>query len=264
MADEQTKDPRAAKLGAAKLAFGLLAVWATGQTSVFASDPSDKPNPMLTQPAELRKKLSEPGVRVLDTRPQAEYAKGHVPGAVPVDVKGWQELGKKEGGFRDAKAWGEQVGRLGIGRDTHVVVYGSSLPDTARVWWTLKYLGLRDVAVLDGGWELWVKEKQPTATDSPKVGEVKFEPKFQADRLEEIDSLKESVRSGKVTVVDARSPDEFTGMEVRGKRGGHIPGAKNLEWKELLADDGRFKSPEELRELFRRRGIDPSQTAVTC
>jgi thiosulfate/3-mercaptopyruvate sulfurtransferase len=179
-------------------------------------------------------------------------------------VKAWQELEKKEGGFRDAKAWGEQVGRLGIGHDTHVVVYGSSLPDTARVWWTLKYLGLRDVAVLDGGWELWVKEKQPTATDSPEVGEVKFEPKFQADRLEEIDSLKESVRSGKVTVVDARRPDEFTGKDVRGKRGGHIPGAKNLEWKELLAADGRFKSSEELRELFRRRGIDPDKTAVTC
>ena len=65
-------------------------------------------------------------------------------------------------------------------------------------------------------------------TTSPNVEAVKFEPKFQADRLEEIDSLKKSVKSGKVTVVDARSTDEFTGKEVRGKRGGHIPGAKHL------------------------------------
>jgi thiosulfate/3-mercaptopyruvate sulfurtransferase len=96
------------------------------------------------------------------------------------------------------------------------------------------------------------------------VEAVKFEPKFQADRLEEIDALKKGVGSGAVTVVDTRSRDEFTGKDIRGKRGGHIPGAKHLEWKELLAEDGRFKSPEQLRALFRQRGIVPEQTAVTC
>lgn len=219
---------------------------------------------MLIEPEELHNKLNQPGVRVFDTRAQAEYAKGHIPGAVRVDVKIWQEQGKKEGGFHDAKAWGEKVGRLGIGHDTRVVVYGSSPTDTARVWWTLKYLGLENVAILNGGWDLWVKQKLPTDTAAPKVDAVAFEPKFQADRLEEIDSLKKSVQSGKVTVVDARTKDEYTGKEARGKRGGHIPGARHLEWKELLAEDGRFKSPEQLRALFRERGILPEQTAVTC
>jgi thiosulfate/3-mercaptopyruvate sulfurtransferase len=93
---------------------------------------------------------------------------------------------------------------------------------------------------------------------------VTFEPKFQADRLEEIDSLKQALPSGKVTVVDARSTKEYTGEEVRGQRGGHIAGAKHLEWKDLLAEGGRFQSPERLRKLFRERGIEPDQTAVTC
>jgi thiosulfate/3-mercaptopyruvate sulfurtransferase len=157
-----------------------------------------------------------------------------------------------------------QVGQLGIGHDSPVVVYGSNLTDTARIWWTLKYLGLQNVTILNGGWQVWMKEKLPMDTASPRSEAVKFEPKFQADRLEEIDTLKKSVQSGKVTVVDARSADEFTGKDVRGKRGGHIPGAKHLEWKERLAEDGRFKSPEQLRELFRQRGITPNQTAVTC
>jgi len=219
---------------------------------------------MLIEPGEHQKKLKEPDLRILDTRPQAEYAKGHVPGAVSVDVKSWQDLGKKEGGFHDAKAWGEKVGQLGISHDSKVIVYGSNLTETARVWWTLKYLGLQNVTILNGGWQLWIKEILLTDTTSPKIEAVAFEPKFQADRLEEIDSLKKSVQSGKVTVVDARSIDEFTGKDVRGKRGGHIPGAKHLEWKELLAEDGRFKSSEQLRELFRQRGITPDQTAVTC
>src|SRR5262249_25282663 len=160
---------------------------------------------------------------LLDARPQADYAKGHIPGAVRVDVKSWQELGKKDGGFHDVHAWGQKVGQLGLSHDTPVVVYGSVLTDTARIWWTLKYLGHQDVAIVDGGWALWSKESRPSETSSPVVEAVKFEPKFQTDRLEEIDSMKKAVRSGEVTVVDTRSKDEFTGKEVRGKRGGHIP-----------------------------------------
>jgi 3-mercaptopyruvate sulfurtransferase SseA/ubiquinone/menaquinone biosynthesis C-methylase UbiE len=222
------------------------------------------PRTMLIQPEELQTDLKRPGLRLLDTRPRPDYAKGHIPGAVRVDVKSWQELGKKDGGFHDAQAWGQKVGQLGLSHDSWVVVYGSSPTDAARIWWTLKYLGLPNVALLDGGWALWSKEKRPSETSSAVVEAVKFEPKFQADRLEEIDALKKGVGSGAVTVVDTRSRDEFTGKEVRGKRGGHIPGAKHLEWKELLAEDGRFKSPEQLRALFRQRGIEPEQTAVTC
>jgi thiosulfate/3-mercaptopyruvate sulfurtransferase len=217
---------------------------------------------MLIEPEELQRKLKEPRLRILDTRPPAEYAKGHVPGAVPVDVKSWQDLGKKEGGFRDAKAWGEKVGELGIDRDSHVVVYGSALTDTARIWWTLKYLGLANVSILNGGWDVWAKEKRPTDTATPKVVATTFEPRFDADRLEEIDSLKASLRSGKLKVVDTRSKDEFTGKEVRGPRGGHIPGAVHLGWKELLGKDGRFKTPTELQALFRSRGIVPDDAAA--
>jgi thiosulfate/3-mercaptopyruvate sulfurtransferase len=228
-----------------------------------AADPKPpEPGTMLTESADLEKNLKQPGWRILDTRPAADYTKGHIPGALWVDLKSWQELAKKDGSFQDARAWGEKVGTLGISNDTPVVVYGSSLPDTARAWWTLKYLGLQKVTILNGGWDLWTKDKRPTDSAVSKQAAVKFEPKFQADRLEEIDALKKSVQAGKVTVVDTRTTDEVTGKEVRGKRGGHIPNAKHLEWKEMLAADGRFKSPEQLRELFKQRGIQPDQTTV--
>jgi thiosulfate/3-mercaptopyruvate sulfurtransferase len=238
---------------------------ATGQEkSVRPGINGKEPRTMLIEPEDLQGELKKTRLRILDTRPQSEYAKGHIPGAVRVDGKRWQQLGSKEGGFRDATAWGKEVGRLGIRADSDVVVYGSNLPDTARIWWTLKYLGLSNVTILDGGWDLWAKEKRPTDTSLPDIDVVDFKPKLQADRLEEIDSLKKSLQTGKVTVVDARSKAEFTGQDVRGKRGGHIPGAKHLEWKELLEKDGRFKSPEDLRALFRQRGILPDQAAVTC
>ena len=143
-----------------------------------------------------------------------------------------------------------------------MVVYGDRLSDTARIWWLLKYVGVENAAILDGGWRRWVKQGRPMEKSVPKVAATALKPKFQLDRLEEIDSLKKSLRVGNVQVVDARSTDEFTGKDVLDKRGGHIPGATHLEWKELLAQDGRFKTREELRALFRQRGILPDETAV--
>ncbi len=249
-------------------AVALLAAGSLVLASLWAGQPADRKQPetraMLVEPGELQQQLQQPRLRVLDTRPQPDYAKGHISGAVWVDVKSWQDLGKKEGGFHDAKAWGDKVGQLGISHDSRVVVSGSNPTDSARIWWTLKYVGLKNVTILNGGWQLWTKEKRPIDTTLPRIEATRFEPHFQSDRLEEIDALKQAVRSGNVTVVDARSTDEFTGKEVRGTVGGHILGAKHLEWKELLAEDGRFKSPDQLRELFRKRGITPDQTAVTC
>jgi len=244
------------------LAVLVLLFLGIAEAKTTADTKPPEPRTMLIEPGDIEKKLKQPGVRILDTRPLPDYAKGHLPGAIRVDVKRWQDLGKKEGGFQDAKGWGEKVGQLGISHDSQVIVYGSNPPDTARIWWTLKYLGHQNVTILNGGWELWNKEKRPADTASPNIEAVKFDPKFQTDRLEEIDSLKKSVQAGKITVVDTRTTDEFTGKEVRGKRGGHIPGAKHLEWKELLAEDGRFKSSEQLRELFKQRGIQLDQTAV--
>jgi 3-mercaptopyruvate sulfurtransferase SseA/precorrin-6B methylase 2 len=219
---------------------------------------------MLIEPEQLQKTIVQPGLRILDTRAQTEYAAGHIAGAVRVDVKSWQQLSAREGGLHDTSAWAEQVGRLGISATSAVVVYGDRLPDTARIWWTLKYLGVQDVSILDGGWPLWKKENRPTDQSTPAIATVKFEPQCQSDRLEEMDSLKKSLHSEHLTIVDTRSADEYTGKEVRAKRGGHIPGAKLLEWKGLLAPDGRFKSPAQLRALFREHGIQPAQTAVTC
>lgn len=219
---------------------------------------------MLIQAEQLRPMLTQPAVRLLDTRAADEYAKGHIPGAVRVETKDWQKLAARDGGLTDTAAWANLAGQLGLAPDTHVVVYGANPTDTARIWWTLKYLGHPNVAILDGGWDRWVKLKQPMDTETPAIAATSFEPKFQKDRLAEIDPLKSSVESGDVTVVDARSAKEFTGEDARGPRGGHIPGAKHLEWKDLLAHDGRFKSPDDLRTLFRHRGINPEQTAVTC
>jgi thiosulfate/3-mercaptopyruvate sulfurtransferase len=233
-----------------------------GATDSREGDSSGKKSAMLIEPAALQERLKQDGLRVLDTRAKEEYAESHVPGAVWVDVKAWQEQGKRPGGFQDASAWAEKVARVGVGADSRVIVYGNRLSDTARIWWLHEYVGVTDVVILDGGWDLWTREGRPAESAVPAITPTRFAPRFDADRLAELDPLKDLLGKGGVTVVDARSEEEFTGTDVRGKRGGRIPGATHLEWKELVAADGRFKSVPDLQELFRQRGILPSETAV--
>lgn len=232
---------------------------AAGVCSTLAEEPKSA---KLIEPTELQNRLKEAGLRILDTRSNQAYAKSHVSGAAWVDVASWKELGKSKGGFRNTGVWGEKVGQLGLAVDSTVVVYGSKLSDTARIWWLLKYLGVERVVILDGGWKVWTEEGRPTENTVPTIAATRFVPRFDADRLAEKDPLKDLLGTGKVTVVDTRSAAEFTGKDVRGKRGGHIPGATHLEWKELVAEDGRFKTVPQLQELFRKRGILRSKTAV--
>ena len=209
---------------------------------------------MLVESAQLQIKLNSRRLRIVDVRPGAEYAKGHIPGAVRVDVGDWKTQAVAERGLHDSEGWAKRIAALGISRDTHVVVYGNRVSNSARIWWLLKYVGVTDVSLIDGGWDTWVREDRPVDTSTPQVTSSKFTPNFQVDRLAEIDSVKESLTSRSVKVVDTRSDDEFTG--------GRVPGSVHLEWKHLLADDGRFKTHRQLKTLFREQGILPADTAV--
>ena len=209
---------------------------------------------ILVEPDQLQKQLNDKHLRVLDVRSQNEYTKGHIPGALRVNVGDWKHLATTGNGLYDAKGWAKTLAPLAITSKTHAVVYGSRLTDTARVWWILKYLGVKNASLLNGSWEAWAKSNRPVETSAAEITATKFTPNFQDDRLEKIDSLKKSLQSDKLKIVDTRSDSEFAG--------GRIPGAAHLEWKELIAKNGRFKTKSQLRELFRKRGIMPDETAV--
>lgn len=235
---------------------------AGGSDSKVTSNSRAAQQSMLIEAGQLLQMLNDPQLRILDARSRQEYVKGHVPGAAWVNVSDWKTLATADGGLHDADSWAKKMGAQGIGQDMRVVVYGGSVSDTARIWWLLKYVGVKEVSILDGGWDSWTKQHHPIETITPRIAMATFQPHFQSDRLEEIGTLKTSLGKANVKVVDTRSDAEFTGREIRGKRGGHIPGAVHLEWKELLAEDGRFKTRDELRTLFRKRGILPDETAV--
>lgn len=233
-------------------------------TAVRAGDEYPRPD-LLVEPAALAKPEEAKRFVVLDAREKAKYEAGHAPAARWVDHAAWA---KSFGDGGDAAGWSKRVGALGIDADAKVVVYDDNhAKDAARVWWILRYWGVKDVRLLNGGWVGWEKGNHPTEKGEAAVTPVAFKAVPAADRLATKDDLLKSLGGGKLQIVDARSEGEFCGIDaMKNKRAGAIPGAKQLEWIDLIdKDTHRFKSPEDLKKLFDGAGVKLDRpTATHC
>ena len=220
---------------------------------------------LLTQPAELAAR--PPGaVTILDARSASEYRRGHVPGAVPIhwaDFRdGWWRTGKLP---PDLQALASSLARFGVDEDRPVVVYGKARDgwgEEGRIAWMLAYLGHRDVSILDGGWPAWLESSLPISrsSDRPLVGHFVAHPvpglRASADDVA-------ALRRGAGTVLDVRTLEEWRGSTPHFEaRGGHVPGAVHLEWKDLLDARGRL-DPDLARARLRAAGVDPTQPVIT-
>jgi thiosulfate/3-mercaptopyruvate sulfurtransferase len=218
---------------------------------------------LLIEPTELATPENAKKFVVLDVRGKGSYLEGHVPGARWVDALTWA---KAFGSGEDAKEWSRKIGALGIDLSTPVVVYDrGGVQDAARIWWILRYWGVRDVRMLNGGWRGW----SASGGTVQKVGvkpesvEVKLTP--HRERL----ATREQIQAGLAgagfgQILDARSEGEFCGTTETARRNGTIPGARHLEWKEMFdGKTGRVKPAAELARLFKEAGIDPARPATT-
>jgi thiosulfate/3-mercaptopyruvate sulfurtransferase len=233
-------------------------------TTLLAANPYPRPE-LLLEPAELAKPEVARQFVVLDARERPKYDKGHIPQARWVDQAAWA---KAFGHGQDTAGWARRIGGLGLGTDTPVVIYDDNdAKDAARVWWLLRYWGVADVRLLNGGWAGWTAAEQPTAKDEAAPAPVAFEAKASPGRLATKEQLLGSLEGGSLQIVDARSAKEFCGEAKLGnKRGGAIPGAKHLEWIDLIdRRTHRFKAAEDLRKVFEQAGVGLGRpTATYC
>ncbi len=213
---------------------------------------------------DLQRRLGEPHLRLLDARPQGEYDTGHMPGAVWVDPKAVEKMAAKPGVLTDRAAWEAWIAPLGIGPDTEVLVYDANRQlDAARLWWLLRYLGIGQVGLIDGGFPLWEKQGRPVTVEPRKVEPRRFEVCFRSDRLATRDEVLGALKQGKVRVIDARSQAEHTGVEKRAKRGGRVPTSCHLEWAQFVDRDGRFLDEGGLRAKLAKAGVNPGEPVIT-
>ncbi len=156
----------------------------------------------------------------------------------------------------------------GVSNDDHVVVYSSSpMHYAARAFMTLEYLGHRGkVSVLDGGWETWQRQQRRTVPRPRVPSPGTFAANVRDDVLVTADALAEHLDDPKVILIDARPAREYTG-ERRGRnaRGGHLPGAYNLYWEDLLVseDEPRLGDLVKVRGRFEEAGASSDGVVVS-
>ena len=216
------------------------------------------PNADIIIEAEALKTVDPKTTVILDARDAKTYAAGHVPGAVQLNLT---EFGKAVPDTPEA--WADKLGKLGIKADTPVVVYAADARDPAGAWWMLKDAGADRVRLLSGGYPAWEKAGGTVETTANKPKPVAFGKPVKTDRLADKENLMSILKDKTAQILDARSNDEYCGAAGKATRLGHIPGAVQLEWSELLAPDKKFKSPDELKKLIADRKIDLGQPAVT-
>ncbi|MHB8864258.1 MAG: sulfurtransferase [Pirellulaceae bacterium] len=220
---------------------------------------------LLVEPAQLAKPEVIEQFVILDARPAEAYQQEHVPTARWVDHAAWEKA-FEEG--QDVEGWSKRIGQLGLESDSKVVIYDDQgMKDAARIWWILRYWGLSDVRLLNGGWKTWNAEGFPTSNDVagtivPSEFKAEARPERLANKQQVLDLLLDNAGH---QVVDARSEKEFCGLDaLNNEKAGSIPGAKHLEWSDLVDQQThRFKSPDDLRTLFEKAGIDLAQPAIS-
>jgi len=234
----------------------------------------------LVDPAWLAARLDDPLVVPLDCTwyvpemgisGRARFEEGHVPGAVYVDL---DEISDSASPYVNMMCTSETFERvmsaLGIGSDTHVVVYNANYV-SARLWWMFRHFGHEEVSILDGGWARWLAESRPVETGPARPRPLR---RFVAGKprsdIVTADTVLNALRSGDAQVVDVRPAGKFDGTEPTGYPGvlpGHMPGAVNIPWAELFTADAerRFIAPERFEALLAERGVDADRPIIaTC
>ncbi len=226
------------------------------------------PNGSLLVEADwLQERLGGPGLRLIDLRPPEKYAQGHIPGALRLSLADTLTVRDGVKGMLKPPAELEPIfGRLGVGLDTHVILYDDRGGlDAARIFWTLEYLGHGRVSLLNGGWPKWAGEGRPTTTNHPEVPPAAFRAAPDESRLATAEWVRARLGGHETALVDARTPAEFTGEDVRADRGGHIPGAANIPWTMDLNEDGTFKPARALRRMYFGEGVrDYKEVVAYC
>jgi thiosulfate/3-mercaptopyruvate sulfurtransferase len=218
----------------------------------------------------LAARLNQVEVRVLDASwylpssgrdGKAEFRAGHIPGARYFDL---DEVSDDRTSLPHmlptATRFAEQVGALGVGNDSTVVVYDGSGANLSagRAWWLFRAFGHDRVAVLDGGSKKWKAEGRVMETGAPRVEPAVFTAKPRRGIVRTMDDVADALRSGLAQVVDMRSRGRFEGSDSEPRPGlpsGHMPGALNLPYSSLVAADGTLLPPDELRQRIASAGI---------
>ena len=205
---------------------------------------------MLISPNALDQILNDPNLVLIDARSFKEYSEAHIPGAVNLDLFAFHWFDTTKKGIESFNAQTKELfSFVGVTNEKKVVFYDNvSGILAARGVWMLLYFSHPQVFMLDGGINKWKNKNLPTETKSNAFKPAKFSGKVNSKIIVGFEYIKANLDH--LTIVDARTKEEYDGTIVRSANAGHIPGSTNIDWNENIANDGVLKNEKELSELY--------------
>lgn len=218
----------------------------------------------------LAEHIDDPEIQIIDARMappgqeerdlNAEYQAGHIPGAVFFDIEALSDhTSPLPHMMPRAEAFAVAMRELGVSSDKHLVVYDEgNLFSAPRAWWMLRTFGVEKVSIVAGGLEGWRRDGLPLEQGLPELPEGDFDGRVDPLAVKRLTDVLLVSHEGSAQIVDARPAGRFNGQVAEprpGLRCGHIPGALNVPWTELVIN-GELKTTDELNEIFARQGVD--------
>lgn len=214
--------------------------------------------------AQLQYLMQQGNARIVDVRSHNDYLERHIEGAVHFELSLFNQAQPPVAGLLpSAQAFNAAVSILGITPEQPVIVYDdAAMAPAARFAWTMLAYSHQRIALLDGGFRHWLTLEQPVVKTVPETEPLPYQGRLQHTRIADRAYILQGLES--LCIIDTRSPAEYIGADLRANRGGHIPGAINLNW-ELLKSDRHpnvFKPATELTQLFQQRGVKADREIV--
>jgi len=205
---------------------------------------------MLIQVNELENQLNDLNLILIDTRSFKEYSQGHIPGAVNLDLFAFHWIDTSKQGLDSFNSQMKQIfSFVGVSSEKNVVFYDDvSGMLAARGVWLLMYFSHSNVSMLDGGIKKWKSQNLPIETNTNSFTPSTFSGVPDSKLIAGFEHINKNLE--KLTIIDARSKEEFDGTIARAAKKGHIPNAINIDWNQNIADDGTLKNNDKLSGLY--------------
>jgi len=223
----------------------------------------------------LAEHAKDPKVRVFEVDVDTSaYEQGHVENAIGLNWrKDLQQSPVRD--LIDKTQLEALLSRSGASADTTIAVYGDNNNwFAAWFFWLLKYYGHKDARLINGGRAKWIAEGRPLTNAVPSFAKSDYRAKTPDASVRALrDLVLERITDGKSKLIDVRSPKEYSGEllapenlpQEGAQRGGHIPTAQNVPWATAVAEDGRFKTADELRTIYEGKGVTKGvETIAYC
>ena len=210
----------------------------------------------------------EPNVRVIDIRDPKSFAASHIPGAVNAPYGKWRGPSNNPGELPELPKLTELVRSLGLTPAMHAVVVSSGANATdfgaaARVYWTLKVLGVKELSLLNGGVKAWADAKLPQDNALAQVAPSNYSPQLDTRLIASADEVLQDVNKGSAVLIDARPKDFFEG-ETR-HVAGTLPGAVNVEYSKFFDNENSgVLQPEKVRAAASSVANPAQETVAFC